>query len=190
MKPRYTYLIKPIGSEHITTKKVGDQELTINATIENAKYVNRIGEVVSAPDDSEQLKPGDLVILHHNVFRTYLDMKGRKRKSNEYFRDGKYLVPLEKMYLYKRDGVWRALNHYCFVRPVDYRQESEILRTDKEEKHTGVVAYTNEYLESKGVYNGDTIGFTKNSEYEFNVEGEKLYRMQTRDICLTITEKE
>ena len=190
MKPRYAYLIKPVGSEYVNTKKVGDVDLTVNATIENAKYVNRVGEVVSTPDDSEQLKPGDLVVVHHNVFRTYLDMKGRKRKSNEYFRDEQYLVPIERIYLYKRDGDWRALNHYCFVKPVEYRQESEILRTDKEEQHTGVVAYTNDYLESKGVVNGGSIGFTKNSEYEFEIEGEKLYRMQTQDLCLTITEKE
>ena len=49
MKPRYAYLVKPVGSEHITTKKVGDEELTINATIEDAKYVNRVGEVIEAP---------------------------------------------------------------------------------------------------------------------------------------------
>jgi co-chaperonin GroES (HSP10) len=190
MKPRYTYLIKPVGSEYNNTKKVGDQELTINSTIENAKYVNRIGKVVATPDDSEQLKPGDLVVVHHNVFRTYLDMKGRKRKSNEYFRDENYLVSLDRIYLYKRDDKWRGLNYYCFVKPVEYRQESEILRTDKEEQHTGIIAYSNDLLEEKGIYNGDSIGFTKNSEYEFEIDGEKLYRMLTKDICLTITEKE
>ena len=190
MIPRYHYLIKPVGSEYNNTKIIGGVELTVNATIENAKFVNRIGEVISVPDDSEQLKPGDIVVVHHNVFRTYLDMKGRKRKSNEYFRDENYLVPLDRIYLYKSDDKWRALNHYCFVKPVEYRQESEILRTDKEEQHTGVITYSNDFLESKGVYDGDSIGFTKNSEYEFEIDGDKLYRMQTQDICLTITEKE
>lgn len=188
MKPRYHYLIKPVGSEYNNTKVVGGVELTVNATIENAKYVNRIGEVISVPDGSDELQVGDIVVVHHNVFRTYLDMKGRKRKSNEYFRDENYLVPIDRIYLYKRDGKWRSLNHFCFVRPVAHVDDSELISGKKLEDHTGEVVYTNDYLENKGVSEGSNIGFTKNSEYEFEIEGEKLYRMQTQDICLTITE--
>jgi hypothetical protein len=190
MTPRYSYLIKPVGSEYNNTKKVGDVELTINATIENAKFVNRIGEVVSVPDGDSELRVGDIVVLHHNVFRTYLDVKGRKRKSNEYFRDDNYLVSIDKIYLYKRDSKWRSVKNYCFVKPVDYIQESEILRTDKEQEHTGIVVYSNNYLEKMGIFDGSMVGFTKNSEYEFNVESEKLYRMKTEDVCLAITETE
>ena len=190
MKPRYHYLIKPVGSEYNNTKNIGGVELTVNATIENAKFVNRIGEVISVPDENEELQVGDIVVVHHNVFRTYLDMKGRKRKSNEYFRDENYLVPYNRIYLYKRDGKWKSINNYCFVRPIDYVQSSEILRTDKNEEHVGEVVYSNVFLNKSGIEDGDLIGFTKNSEYEFEIEGEKLYRMQTNDVCLTITEKE
>ena len=190
MRPRYNYLIKPVGSEYNNTKNIAGVEFTVNATIENAKFVNRIGEVVATPDDDSELQVGDIVVVHHNVFRTYLDMKGRKRKSNEYFRDENYLVPIDRIYLYKRNDAWRSVSHYCFIKPVDYVQESEILRTDKEQEHTGIVAYSNDYLERMGIFEGDKVGFTKNSEYEFNVDSEKLYRMQTQDICLSITETE
>ena len=52
----------------------------------------------------------------------------------------------------------------------------------------GLIEVSNAYLQSKGISKGSKIGFTKNSEYEFEIEGKKLYRMQTRDICATITE--
>ena len=53
MIPRYHYLIKPVGSEYNNTKIIGGVELTVNATIENAKFVNRIGEVISVPFDRD-----------------------------------------------------------------------------------------------------------------------------------------
>jgi co-chaperonin GroES (HSP10) len=37
-----------------------------------------------------------------------------------------------------------------------------------------------------GVHEGDKINFTKNSEYEFDVNGEVLYRMRTNDICTVL----
>ena len=37
--------------------------------------------------------------------------------------------------------------------------------------------YSNEYLDDLGVSCGDVVGFKPNSEYEFNIENEKLYRV-------------
>jgi len=190
MRPRYGYLIEPLGGEYNNTKNVGGVDLVVNTTIEDASFVNRIGIVKGLPttDKDTELQVGDIVVVHHNVFRTYLDMKGRKTKSNEYFRGNSYIVPLERIYLYKRKDDWKALKAFCFVLPVDYTQDSVILRNKEKEDHVGLIEVSNKYLESKGVIKGSKIGFTKNSEYEFNIEGKKLYRMQTRDICATITE--
>lgn len=185
MNPRYGYLIEPLGSEYNNTKKIAGVDLVVNTTIEDASFVNRIGVVIGTPENSE-IKVGDLVVVHHNVFRTYLNMKGNKTKSNEYFRDGMYIVNPERIYLYKRKDDWKAVETYCFVLPVDYTQDSAILRDKKKEDHVGLIEVSNKYLESKGIVKGTKIGFTKNSEYEFNIEGKKLYRMQTRDICLKI----
>lgn len=180
MIPRNKYLIEPLGEEYINERN----GLVVNTSIEHAKYVNRIGVVISVPKEEDSIKEGDHVVVHHNVFRTYLDMKGRKRKSNEYFRDGLYLVSADRVYMYKRDGEWKAANDYCFVEPIEYIQESEIQKTDKEQEHTGVIRYSNKFL------SGTKVGFVKDSEYEFNIDEQKLYRMQTEDVCLTITKKE
>lgn len=177
MIPRKGVLIKPVGGEYTNVKKVGDVELLVNTSIEDVDYVNRIGEVVSSPDN--YLEKGDIVLVHHNVFRTYYDMKGSKRRSNEYFRDGVYLVSADRIYLYKRDNDWKAYRSNCFVTPVDYVQYSDLHRTDeKEEKHVGIIKYSNTFEP------GTKVGFTKNSEYKFVVDDEKLYKMRDQDICI------
>ena len=190
MNPRYGYLIEPLGSEYNNTKNIAGVDLVVNTTIEDASFVNRIGVVKGLPTNIEdnELEIGDIVVVHHNVFRTYLNMKGQKTKSNEFFRENSYIVPLERIYLYKRKDDWKALKAYCFVLPVDYSEDSVILRNKEKEDHVGLIEVSNTYLQSKGIFKGSKIGFTKNSEYEFNIEGKKLYRMQTRDICATITE--
>ena len=46
--------------------------------------------------------------------------------------------------------------------------------------------YSNDYLKSKGVSKGTKVSFKPDSEYEFEVEGEKLYRMYDHQITLTL----
>lgn len=186
MTPRYGHLISPSGSEYNNTKDVDGVQLVVNTTIEDAKFVNRVGVMQSSVDPD--IPEGVEVIIHHNVFRTYLDMRGRKRKSNEYLRDSLYLVDRDRVYLFKKGDTWKATKHWCFIRPVDYVQDSEILKSDREQKHTGVVVYSNSVLDAMGITEGTVVGFTRNSEYAFEVEGEKMYRMKTDDICLIVNE--
>jgi hypothetical protein len=180
MKPRYGTLIKPLGQEYNNTKEINGITLIQNTSIEDVDYVNRIGVVVSSRENSDLIE-GDLVVTHHNVFRTYYDMKGNKRKSNEFIRDNLYLVYDDKIYMYKRDDKWNAYKDYCFIQPVDYEQDELLYRSDKtEEDHIGVIKYINH----KELKPGDRIAFTKNSEYKFIINDEKLYRMKNRDICI------
>ena len=86
MKPRWDYLIKPYGEAYNNTKKIAGENFVINTSLEDATFVNRLGVVCAVPNGG-QVPQGSIVVVHHNVFRTYLDMKGKKRKSNEYFRD-------------------------------------------------------------------------------------------------------
>jgi hypothetical protein len=184
MIPRWSYLIKPYGKEYNNTKTIADEEFVINTSIEDATFVNRLGVVCAVPSGG-QIPLGSLVVVHHNVFRTYLDMRGEKRKSNEYFRDGQYLVNPNRIYLYADEDRWKTVPGYCFVSPVDYIQDSEIYRSDKEkEEHVGLLKYGN----IEGVNENQTIGFTKNSEYEFVIDNEKLYRMRNSDICIKFNE--
>jgi len=142
--------------------------------------VNRLGIVCAVPNGG-QIPLDSIVVVHHNVFRTYLDMKGRKRKSNEYFRDEQYLVNPNRIYMYNEGDGWKTTEEYCFINPIDYIQDGDLYRSDKEkEEHVGIVKHG----KIKNVLEGDLIAFTKNSEYEFNIDGEKIYRMKNNDICI------
>jgi hypothetical protein len=46
--------------------------------------------------------------------------------------------------------------------------------------------YPNEYLTSKGISSGDRVCFKPESEYEFNIDGEKLYRMFDHQITIQL----
>lgn len=56
----------------------------------------------------------------------------------------------------------------------------------KEEPLVGIIKYINQELINKGVKEGDKISFTPNSEYEFRVDNEKLYRMFTNNITMIL----
>ena len=50
----------------------------------------------------------------------------------------------------------------------------------------GEMRYTNKYLRSQGIAEGDKICFKPESEYEFEVDGEKLYRMFDHQITVKL----
>ena len=76
MNPRWNYLIKPEGKEYNNTKKIAGQDFIVNTTIEDAKFCESSGYCVCASPEGSEIKEGSRVVVHHNVFRTYLDMKG------------------------------------------------------------------------------------------------------------------
>jgi hypothetical protein len=191
MKPRHQYLVRPLGEAYNNNKEIAGVKIVTNTSIEDAKFVNRIGVVVSVPiNNTEEISVGDRVVLHHNVFRTYLNMKGKKTKSNEYFRDGLYLVGSDRIFLYNSGDSWKTISNYCFVKPVEKVQDKSYIQIEKTQENTGELCFANDFLQSIGLSDGQRVGFTKNSEYEFEIDGEKMYRMRNEDICLTITQTE
>jgi hypothetical protein len=73
------------------------------------------------------------------------------------------------------------LPEYCFVQPI-YKKGTWDLKTDENLK--GVLVYSNKELSSLGASVGDVVGFTPDSEYEFIIEGKKLYRILSNHITL------
>ena len=86
--------------------------LIINTKIESFKAVNNIAKVISIPKAFKTpIKKGDLIMIHHNVFRRFYDMKGREKNSKSYFKDNMYFVQLDQVYLYKpKDKYKRGIN--------------------------------------------------------------------------------
>ena len=83
MKSVYNFVVKPKGERYNNTKKLDGGELILNTEIYNHQYVNREAEVISTPIIGDtDIKPGDTVVVHHNVFRRWHNVKGVEKNSN------------------------------------------------------------------------------------------------------------
>ena len=179
MKSLYSFIVKPFEDRYNNTKKVNDKELIINSSIENHIFVSKKAVVVSTPAAyTTEIKVGDEVYIHHNVFRRWYDQKGRERNSSTYFKDDMCFCSPEQIYMYNL----KPHLDYCFIKPV---LNTHFLENRKEQPNIGIVKYSNSFLEAIGITPGTLITFTPNSEFEFIIDGERLYCMKSNDIALT-----
>ena len=87
MKSVYNFVVKPKGERYNNTKKFDGGELILNTEIFNHQYVNREAIVISKPIiGNTDIKPGDTVIVHHNVFRRWHNVKGIEKNSKAYYK--------------------------------------------------------------------------------------------------------
>ena len=151
MKSVYNFVVTPKGERYNNTKKVGDSELILNTEIFNHQYINREAKVISTPIAGHtEIQAGDTVVVHHNVFRRWHDVKGIEE--------------------------WIAPKGYCFVKPLKAVDQFNI---ESEKPLQGIVKYSDGTIEVN-----DLVGFTPNSEYEFIVDGERLYRVLSKFITI------
>ena len=177
MKAPFDFVIKPKGNRYNNTTKVGSSELILNTEVYNHQFVNRQAIVKSVPTAFEtEIQPKDEVIVHHNVFRRWHDVKGRERNSRSFFDENTYLVKEDQIFLYKRNEEWKVPKGYCFVQPI---KDTNYLTENIEKPCVGKVVYTDgDYKE------GELVGFTPFSTYEFIIEGKRLYRVMTKFITI------
>jgi hypothetical protein len=177
MKSVYNFVVTPKGQRYNNKKKVGDSELILNTEIFNHQYVNREAIVISTPIvGGTDIKPGDTVIVHHNVFRRWHNVKGVEKNSRSYFNESTYLINYDQIFLYKRNKEWIAPKGYCFVKPLKAVNQFNI---ELEKPLQGVVEYSDGTVKV-----GDLIGFTPGNEYEFIIDSKKLYRVLSNLITI------
>ena len=173
MKPYKEFIISPIGERYNNSKKIGDKELVLNTEIFNHQYVNRLAKVIATPLLFQSpIKVGDEVIVHHNVFRRWHDVKGRERNSRSYWKEDKYLITEDQIFLYNN----KAMPGYSFIKPI---KSTSKFNMDNEKPLIGVVKY------SDGSFNKEElVGFIPGSEYEFVINEERLYRVMNKFITI------
>lgn len=180
MRSLFDFVVKPKGSRTSSKKNIDGKELILNTDLQDHRYVNRVGVVVGVPSkECGGVQPGDEVIVHHNVFRRFYDVRGNEKNSRSYFSEDLYFCAPDQLFMYKRDGVWKALDGFCFVKPIE---SNDMWTVDKERPLIGVLKMLGDDLETLGLQRGDVVGFTPRSEYEFIVEGERLYRVRSVNI--------
>tara|TARA_Y100000589_G_scaffold183130_1_gene173486 strand:+ start:795 stop:1385 length:591 start_codon:yes stop_codon:yes gene_type:complete len=177
MKSVYNFVVTPKGNRYNNTKKVDNGELILNTEINNHQYINREAIVISTPIIGEtDIQPSDTVIVHHNVFRRWHNVKGIEKNSRCFFDESTYLINHDQIFLYKRDDKWIAPKGYCFVKPLKAKNS---LNVGLETPLQGIVKYSDGTVSV-----GDLVGFRPSSEYEFVVDGERLYRVLSKFITI------
>lgn len=187
MKSLYQFIVKPNGERYNNTKKIGDTSLLLNTSIESFRHINKEAIVVSTPAAfNTGINVGDTILIHHNIFRRYYDIKGKEKNGSTYFKDDMYFVNPDQVYGYKKDNNWVMVNNRCFVKPI---KETSSYSNEKEQKHIGILKYGNNVLEALQINPGDLVGFTPKSEWEFIIDDERLYCMKSNDIAIKYERK-
>ena len=184
MKAPYCFIIKPVdGRRYDNIRTYGNSEFIISTSQEDHTVSNRFGEVISTPTYyTGPVKPGDVVVVHHNVFKFYYDMRGRQKSSWHHLMDDLFIVEPEQVYLHSSDNInWSALSPFCFVKPIP-SEDKMISSLSGLEELWGEITFKSDGLKEVSV--GDIVSFTPDSEYEFRINNEVLYRMFNKNICL------
>ena len=177
MKSVYDFVVTPKGNRYNNSKKIGDSELILNTEIFNHQYVNREAVVTSTPIiGNTDIKPGDTVILHHNIFRRWHDIKGKEKNSRSYFNENTYFIRQDQIFLYKRNKNWMVPKGYCFVKPL---KAIDKFNVESEKPLQGIIKYSDGTMKVN-----DLIGFMPGSEYEFIINNERLYRVLSNLITI------
>ena len=112
------YIVSPMGDRYNNSVRVGEKELVLNTEIFNHQYINRLAKIIATPLLFQSpLKVGDEVIVHHNVFRRWTDVKGREKNSRSYWKEDKYFVSKDQVFLYKNKD-WKAMPGFSFIKPL------------------------------------------------------------------------
>ena len=167
------FIIEPIGDRYNNSVRVDDKKLILNTEIFNHQYVNRLAKVIATPLLFQSpVKVGDEVIVHHNVFRRWHDVKGREKNSRSYWKENKYKVSQDQIYLYNN----KAMPGFSFIKPL---KAIDKFNVDTERPLIGVIKYSDGSFNKK-----ELVGFKPSMEYEFIINGERLYRVMNKFITI------
>ena len=176
MKSLHCYIVKPKAARSSARKDIEGKELILNTELQNHQYTSRHGVVIDTPlVGVTPVVSGDEIIVHHNVFRRFYDVRGNEKNSKSYFKENMFLVDTEQIFAYKsEDGLWKPMDGFYFVKPL---KNKDMFSTDKEMPLKGIIKYGDSEIPA-----GTLVGFSPRSEYEFIIEGERLYRVKKQYI--------
>lgn len=187
MQSPFYFIARPTdGKRYDNTKSIGGVELIVSTSEEDHRFSNRHAEVIELPlGYNGPIQKGDILLVHHNTFKIYNDIKGRRKSGKSFFKDDLFFIEPDQFFMYKHDGNWYAYDRYCFVKPIP-PEESYIKKPTSDEPLMGIMMYPNDLMKRYGVNAGDKVCFQPDSEYEFYVDGERLYRMFDHQITIKL----
>jgi len=94
---------------------------------------------------------------------------------------------LDQIYLYKSDDEkWNTFGDRCFIKPL---KNIDDLKLNKERELIGILKYGNNSLNKLKINEGDLVGYTPYGEFDFIIDGERLYCMKSNDIVIKYERK-
>tara|TARA_R110001583_G_scaffold177565_1_gene333170 strand:- start:112 stop:720 length:609 start_codon:yes stop_codon:yes gene_type:complete len=188
MNSIFNFIVKPYDKRYDNEIKIGNKSLIVNTKIDDFVNISRKAIVVSTPlVYKTSINIGDEIIVHHNIFRRWYDIKGKERNSAKYFKDNLYFAQPDQVFLYKKDNKWTSFSDSCFVQPI---KNNDKFNTNKTQNLIGILKIGNSSLEALGINPGDVVGFRPKREWEFAIDGELLYCMKSNDIVIKYEHKE
>ena len=187
MRSPFNFIVTPYNNRRYDNiKKIEGIDFITSVSEEDHTASNRFAQVKELPINyTGPVEKGDTLVVHHNVFKFYNDMKGRQKSGRSYFKDDLFFIEPDQFYMFHNGKKWNTHGRYCFTKPIPV-EDSYIYKPFSEEPLMGEIKYSNEYLRSKDINEGDKVCFQPDSEYEFEIEGEKLYRMYDHQITIKL----
>lgn len=184
MKSLFGFVIKPVGGRYRNTTEIGGVDYVRSTSVEDHESTTREGLVLETPAGYVgPIKKGHKLLVHHNVFRQYYDLKQGKSSSNAYFFGDNFVVDDTEFFAYHDGKKWNAVGRYCLVKPV--KGEESIMQFDTFQSEKSMVVEMvspNEYLSSKLVKKLDKVVCKPDAKYKFVIDGEIYYRMYETQI--------
>lgn len=183
MKSPHYFIVSPLNGDRYVSKT--ESGVIINTSIEDGHTTQRLAIVEETPIGYEGvIEKNDIVVVHHNTFRTELNRHGVPLPNKRNIKDNLYYIEGDLIYLRVRGEDVIANLNYCFVTKVYHI--CDINKDERVKEQYGKVVYPNQRMIDKGVVAGMEVGFKKDSEYEFNIFGQDLYMMKDHRILLVV----
>ena len=81
MRSLYSFIIKPYKERYNNKIFLDKKELIVNSNIEQHRFVSKKAVVVSTPTAFKtDIKEGDVVYVHHNIFRRWYNQFRTEQK--------------------------------------------------------------------------------------------------------------
>ena len=105
MKSPFYFLVKPLyGKRYNNTKNISGVDFITSSSEEDYKFSTRQAEVIETPLNYKgPIQSGDILLVHHNVFKYYNDMRGRQKSGKSYFKDDLFFVDNDQFFMYKTE---------------------------------------------------------------------------------------
>ena len=169
------------------TVTVAGKELYLETKFNPFSHRNTKATVVAIPikRPQEYIEVGDEVFLfHHSILEPQLalDKTGLRRARFNPFNESIDIIA------YKKDGEVHPFWTWVICEKNELPDEKQtdsgltILKSKEDLPFTAVVAFDSPKLKEEGITKGDTIRFSKHSDYEVEIDGKKYWCMKINQI--------